>query len=93
MEHERTGLQGLFEFVPAECDGLVVIVRTDDFKVEAFAHSPLMITPVPGSCGHFEGIVTHVARTPQRAGRYPDPPWCAEISVNKPASRQHAVHL
>ena len=47
VEHERTGFQSLFEFFAAECDGLVVVVRTDDFEVEAIAHFSLMITLVP----------------------------------------------
>ena len=38
VEDESAGLQSLFEFFTAESDGLLMIVRTDDFKIETFAN-------------------------------------------------------
>jgi hypothetical protein len=40
VEHQRTGLQRFFEFFPTECNCLVVVVRTNDFEINAVAHEP-----------------------------------------------------
>ncbi len=38
MEHQRVGLQRRFEFIPAEFNGLIVIVRTDSIQLQAVVH-------------------------------------------------------
>lgn len=38
VKDERAGFQGFFEFFSTKRDGLIVIVRTNDFEVDAFTH-------------------------------------------------------
>ena len=40
VEHQGTGLQGLFEFFLTKYNCLVVGVRTNNFKVQSVAHEP-----------------------------------------------------
>jgi len=40
VEHQRAGFQRFFEFFLAECNCLVVVVRTNDFEINAVAHEP-----------------------------------------------------
>src|SRR5277367_22369 len=38
VEYQRAGFQPFFEFFMAECNCLVVVVRTNDFEINAVAH-------------------------------------------------------
>ena len=40
VEHQRIGLQLCFEFIPAEGNGLVVVVRTNGLELQMIAHEP-----------------------------------------------------
>jgi hypothetical protein len=40
VEHQRAGLQRVFEFLLIESDRLIVVVWTVDFKFQAVAHKP-----------------------------------------------------
>jgi len=40
VEDQRTGFQGRFEFFVIEGHCLIVVVRTVDLKIQAFAHKP-----------------------------------------------------
>lgn len=40
VEHQRAGFQRFFESFLTECNGLVLVVRTHDFKIHAVAHEP-----------------------------------------------------
>lgn len=40
VEHQHSGFQRFFEFLLAECNCLVVVVRTNDFEINAVAHEP-----------------------------------------------------
>ena len=40
VEHQRAGFQRFFEFFLAECNCLVVVVRTNNFEIYAVAHEP-----------------------------------------------------
>jgi hypothetical protein len=46
VKHQRTGLQHFFEFLPAEGNCLVVIVRTHNLEIHAVAHKPPAICEV-----------------------------------------------
>ena len=52
VEHQRTGFQCFFEFFLTECNGLVVVVRTNNFEIYAVAHKP----PIDGSAPNSEKI-------------------------------------
>src|SRR5580692_11547925 len=40
VEYQCAGFQRFFEFLLAECNCLVVVVRTNDFEIDAVAHEP-----------------------------------------------------
>jgi hypothetical protein len=40
VKHQRAGFQRFFEFFMAECDCLVVVVRTYNFEIQVIAHEP-----------------------------------------------------
>jgi hypothetical protein len=42
VEHQTIGFHGILELLACEPDGLVVIVRTDNLDIYAFAHSVLL---------------------------------------------------
>jgi hypothetical protein len=49
VEHQHAGFQRFFESFLAECNGLVVVVRTNNLDIHAVAHKPPADRAIPAA--------------------------------------------